>query len=139
MKDQSVKLTPCADVDVSKLTPREALQAELEKFLKQGGKVEKLKGTEFVPRPVRKKLTKKEKNASLTDVNKIRNWANAGGYKSRRRTQLAEVTQISINRVRSLLSPATAHGAKMTHHEFLLFSKAILKIESEEVLQGKAA
>jgi hypothetical protein len=139
MKYQSVKLTPCADADVSKQKQREELQTELEKFLKQGGKVEKLKGTEFVPRPVRKKLTKKEKNASLTDVNKIRNWANAGGYNSGRRTQLPNATQISLKRVRSLLSPATVHGAKMTRDEFLLFSKAISKIESEEVSQGEAA
>lgn len=139
MKYQSVKLTPCADADVSKQKQREELQTEVEKFLKQGGKVKKLKAAGFVPRPVRKKLAEKEKNASLIETSKIRKWVNAGGYNSGRRAQLADATQISLNRIRSLLSPATVHGAKMTHNEFLLFSKAILKLESGEVLQGKAA
>lgn len=139
MKYQSVKLTPCAEMDVSKQKQREDLQSEVEKFLKQGGKVKKLKAAGYVPRPVLKKAAKNEKNASLIETNKIRKWANAGGYTSGRRTQLANATQISLKRVRSLLSPATTHGTKMTRDEFLLFSKAILKIESEEVSQGKAA
>ena len=42
-------------MDVSKQKQREDLQSEVEKFLKQGGKVKKLKAAGYVPRPVLKK------------------------------------------------------------------------------------
>jgi hypothetical protein len=132
MKYHSVKLTPCLVIDVSKLKQREELQSEVDQFLAQGGKVKKLKGTQFVPRPARKEPKNKGAYALKTQVKKIRDWANAADYLAGRRAQLSEVIGINIRRVRSLLSPPTAHGAKMTQSEFSLFQDAIPFIERQE-------
>ena len=116
---------------------REELETEMEKYLARGGKVESLKGTEFVPRPPRKQ-TKIKGHASKSQVVKIRNWVNAVSTTPTRREQLSRTTGIHINRVRSLLAPPATHGARMTQSEFSLFMEAIPFIERREA-QGKAA
>ena len=137
MKYHSVKLTPCTPVDPSKQKQREELQSEVEKFLKRGGKIESLKGTEFVPRPPRKQ-TKNKGHAPRSQVVKIRNWVNAVSTTPTRREQLSRTTGIHINRVRSLLAPPATHGARMTQSEFSLFVEAIQFIERQEQ-RGSAA
>lgn len=121
----------------AKRSLREELQSEVEKFLKRGGRVETLKGTEFVPRPPRKQ-TKIKGHASKSQVVKIRNWVNAVSTTPTRREQLSRTTGIHINRVRSLLAPPATHGARMTQSEFSLFMEAISFIERQE-LRGVAA
>ncbi len=116
---------------------REELETEMEKYLARGGKVESLKGTEFVPRPPRKQ-TKIKGHASKSQVVKIRNWVNAVSTTPTRREQLSRTTGIHINCVRSLLAPPATHGARMTQSEFSLFMEAIPFIERREA-QGKAA
>lgn len=137
MKLQSVKLTPCTPVDPSKQKQREEIQSEVEKFLKRGGKIESLKGTEFVPRPPRKQ-TKNKGHAPRSQVVKIRNWANAVSTTPTRREQLSRTTGIHINRVRSLLAPPTTHGARMTQSEFSLLMEEIPFIERREAQKGVA-
>ncbi|QQN40310.1 hypothetical protein [Acinetobacter sp. CS-2] len=122
---------------IAKRNLREELETEMEKYLARGGRVETLKGTEFVPRPPRKQ-TKIKGHASKSQVVKIRNWVNAVSTTPTRREQLSRTTGIHINRVRSLLAPPATHGARMTQSEFSLFMEAIPFIERREV-QGKAA
>ena len=116
---------------------RKQLNRDLKKFLKSGGQVQQLPGTEFVPRPPRKQ-TKIKGHASKSQVVKIRNWVNAVSTTPTRREQLSRTTGIHINRVRSLLAPPATHGARMTQSEFVLLLEAIPFIERREA-QGKAA
>ena len=116
---------------------RKQLNRDVKKFLKSGGQIQQLPGTEFVPRPPRKQ-TKIKGHASKSQVVKIRNWVNAVSTTPTRREQLSRTTGIHINRVRSLLAPPATHGARMTQSEFSLFMEAIPFIERQEA-QGKAA
>ena len=116
---------------------RKQLNRDVKKFLKSGGQIQQLPGTEFKPRPPRKQ-TKIKGHASKSQVVKIRNWVNAVSTTPTRREQLSRTTGIHINRVRSLLAPPATHGARMTQSEFSLFMEAIPFIERREV-QGKAA
>ena len=122
---------------IAKRNLREELETEMEKYLARGGRVETLKGTEFVPRPPRKQ-TKIKGHASKSQVVKIRNWVNVVSTTPTRREQLSRTTGIHINHVRSLLAPPATHGARMTQSEFSLFMEAIPFIERQE-LRGDAA
>ena len=121
----------------AKRSLREELKTKMEKYLARGGRVETLKGSEFVPRPPRKQ-TKIKGHASKSQVVKIRNWVNAVSTTPTRREQLSRTTGIHINRVRSLLAPPATHGARMTQSEFSLFVEAIQFIERQEQ-RGSAA
>lgn len=116
---------------------RKQLNRDVKKFLKSGGQIQQLPGTEFKPRPPRKQ-TKNKGHAPRSQVVKIRNWVNAVSTTPTRREQLSRTTGIHINRVRSLLAPPATHGARMTQSEFSLFMEAIPFIERREA-QGKAA
>lgn len=121
---------------------RKQLNRDVKKFLKSGGQVEQLPGTEFKPRPQRSTVESSE-NGYISQYQKTRlaNWCNSGGHSNPRRNILSELTGISLQRIRH--TTVMGHSNRLTRGEYkkicAVISKAeeLQKLRDDEVLKRK--
>ncbi len=119
---------------------RKQLNRDVKKFLKSGGQVEQLPGTEFKPRPQRSTVETPSSYASSLQVNRLIKWCNSSATLKPRRTYLAELTGIPLYRIRSSITTAV-RGSRLTKDEYQKIIAVMAKAEEleKEIEQGAAA
>lgn len=119
---------------------RKQLNRDVKKFLKSGGQVERLPGTEFKPRPRRSTVEAPSSYASSLQVNRLIKWCNASATLKPRRTYLAELTGIPLYRIRGSITTAK-RGARLTKDEHQKIMAVMAQVEELEIQskQGEAA
>lgn len=100
-------------------------------YVENGIKVKVLKGCEFKPRPARSTVeSPKQAYASSMQEIKLLNWCNAGSVKKPRRTALAELSGISLGRIRSCITSGIR--TRLTLAEYKKFAALMPVIEEME-------
>lgn len=136
-----VKAESAARKSTAPVTEKEKLRKQLnrdvKKFLKSGGQVEQLPGTEFKPRPQRSTVETSEHDyVSPYQTIKLVNWCAAGSYANPRRTALAKLTGISLKRIRSAITPGCK--SRLTRGEYKQICAVMNEVERLEH-KGKSA
>ena len=127
-------------VPVEKEKLRKTLTRDVKKFLKSGGQVQQLPGTEFKPRPQRSTVETPSSYASSLQVNRLIKWCNASATLKPRRTYLSELTGIPLYRIRGSITTAK-RGARLTRDEHQKIIAVMAQVEELEIQskQGEAA
>lgn len=126
------------DVDKEKL--RKKLNRDVKKFIKNGGQVEQLPGTEFKPRPQRSTVETPSSYASSLQVNRLIKWCNSSATLKPRRTYLSELTGIPLYRIRGSIT-TSKRGSRLTKEEHQKIVAVMAQVEELETQskQGEAA
>ena len=109
---------------------RDQLESDVAAFLAKGGVVTSLNGTEYKERPPRVIHGNDEPYVTLHQQDGIRRWANVD-YSMRRRNALADHTNISLSRVRTLLT-GPSNRCRMTPEEYKQIKAVMIVIEAKE-------
>lgn len=119
---------------------RKQLNRDVKKFLKSGGQVEQLPGTEFKPHPQRSTVETPSLYASSLQVNRLIKWCNSSATLKPRRTYLSELTGIPLYRIRGSITTAK-RGARLTKDEHQKIIAVMAQVEELETQskQGEAA
>jgi hypothetical protein len=123
-----------------KVKLRKQLNRDVEKFIKNGGQVEQLPGTEFKPRPRRSTVEAPSSYATSLQVNRLIKWCNASSTLKPRRTYLSELTGIPLYRIRGSIT-TSKRGARLTKDEHQKIVAVMAQVEEleRENEQGAAA
>ncbi len=125
-------------VPVKKEKLRKTLTRDLKKFLKSGGQVQQLPGTEFKPRPMRSVVESKQTGyASKNQVIALVRWANESKTKKPRRNYMAELTGIPLKRIRSCITPG--RNSLLTKFECKEIIAVMDQVEQLESLEMRKA
>lgn len=138
---EHVKAESVARKSTAPVTEKEKLRKQLnrdvKKFIKGGGQVEQLPGTEFKPRPQRSTVETPSSYASSLQVNRLIKWCNASETLKPRRTYLAELTGIPLYRIRGSIT-TSKRGARLTKDEHQKIVAVMTQVEELEI-QSKQA
>lgn len=105
---------------------RKELNQPTKRYLRNGGKITVLKGTEFKPRP--KRSTAESNGTPYVAhylVLRLVDWCNKGSPKNPRRRLLSEITGIP-----NTITPRT--NARLPHSEYRKYKAAMPKVEAME-------
>lgn len=118
---------------VKKNNLREQLDSDLEAFLKNGGQITTLKGTEIKPLPPRS-VSESPGFASPIEMNRLIRWCQNGKLSRPRRQAISEHTGIDLRRIRSCLH--VGKSARLTKGEYARIKAVLKDIEDAEVEWG---
>lgn len=115
---------------VQKNNLREQLENGVEAFLKNGGQITTLKGTEIKPLPPRS--TAEESHfITRSQFNSLFEWCKNGNPRRSRRSAIAERTGLSKSRVFACLTPSSTN--KLTKREYAQIKAVLQDIEDAEM------
>lgn len=139
VKKQSAAMKSTAPA-TAKEKLRKQLNRDVKKFLKNGGQVEQLPGTEFKPRPRRSTVEAPSSYATSLQVNRLIKWCNSSATPKPRRTYLAELTGIPLYRIRGSIT-TSKRGVRLTKDEHQKIMAVMAQVEELEIQskQGEAA
>ena len=109
---------------------RNELESEVEKFLANGGKIKRLKGTEFKPLPPRSTVESNSEISNIETYNLLQ-WLNQGDRRHSRRAAIAKRTRITYNRLSSCLS--YKYQCRLTRVEYAQIKAVMADIEKAEL------
>ena len=118
---------------VQKNNLREQLENDVGVFLKNGGQITTLKGTEIKPLPPRS-IAESNNHASVMQVGALIDWCKKGHPRRSRRLAIAERTGLSKSRVSQCLSPSS--NSKLTKREYAQIKAVLKDIEDAEIEWG---
>lgn len=121
---------------VQKNNLREQLENDVEAFLKNGGQITALKGTEIKPLPPRS-IAESGNYASVMQVGALIDWCRKGSPRRSRRVAIMERTGLSKNRVSMCLRPNATN--RLTKHEYARIKAVLKDIENAELEWGAGA
>ena len=109
---------------------RKQLNRDVKKFLKSGGQVQQLPGTEFKPRQQRSTV-ESDNYASAMQVGALIDWCREGHPHRSRRLAIVERTGLHKGRVLACLTPSSS--AQLTRHEYMQIKAVLKDIEDAEM------
>ena len=115
---------------VQKNNLREQLENDVGVFLKNGGQITELKGTEIKPLPPRS-IAESNDHASVMQVGALIDWCKKGHRRRSRRLAIVERTGLSKSRVSQCLSPSS--NSKLTKREYAQIKAVLKDIEDAEM------
>lgn len=118
---------------VQKNNLREQLDTKMAEFLKNGGQITTLKGTEIKPLPPRS-IAESGNYASVMQVGALIDWCKKGSPRRSRRVAIMERTGLSKRRVSACLTPHAT--SRLTKHEYARIKAVLQDIENAEIEWG---